>query len=230
MSGKKQSPPTGPEQKERADREMTCMYWFNCSNRLMAAAGSVWYCMDRVRSGDVSEALGFGRGFDLGSALPVFRMLCGLSIEVLLKGLILAQTRKGPPMGHDLLKLAGHAKWKVAKPDKALLRLLTLSIVWDGKYPAPLERDATEVLEHRDLVMARLLKRKDVPTALDLASFLRLRGEIMRLLETACPDGRYPDPRVEELSKMPEPREPRPPWEDPPIPNDQTEDGFGSGS
>lgn len=198
---------------ERQRREGTCMYWINCSNRLMAAAGSLWYCMDRYRETEIAQVLGLDAGFSIGCSEPVFRMLCGLSIEVLLKAVILAQTRQVPEPIHDLSKLARAAKWKPSEADALLLRFLNIATVWDGKYPVPLKTHSAEMRERVDLEMAYLTKQGAVPTDLNWDSFNRLRGELLNLLYAACPDGRFPDAVLEEFWRKkallgPEPQPP----------------------
>jgi len=146
-------------------------------------------------------------------------MLCGLSIEVLLKAVILAQTRKTPPKGHDLVQLAANAKWTLSPSDAAPLRELTIGVFWYGKYPAPFAPDCIEIREQRDLQMSRLMKAKIITTPLDWSAFERLRGELFKLLNAACPDGRYPDPLVDNWAKQRQSF----PCTDPPCPREYSE-------
>lgn len=127
-------------------RASTPQYWFNKSTDLRAAAGALWYCMDQPRNLQVTRELVLGDGFSMAVATrPVYLMLCGLSLELVYKAILVA-IGKEPPPRHDLCKLAAAAGIPTTKKQQQVLSLLTESIIWDGKYPTPILRkyQATE--------------------------------------------------------------------------------------
>jgi hypothetical protein len=112
-------------------------YWFNRASDLRAAAGAVWFSM-KVDAEQVRGALGLGIGFSMPVACrPVYHLLCGLALEVLLKG-VLAHRGQEPPPKHDLLKLAALALVALDATETELLRYYTSTITWGGRYPLPL--------------------------------------------------------------------------------------------
>jgi hypothetical protein len=64
-------------------------------------------------------------------------MLCGLSLELLFKALIIEDNHK-PPTVHKLRDLSSKAHLTMSTEDLELLDLLTAHIYWAGKYPIPL--------------------------------------------------------------------------------------------
>ena len=71
----------------------------------------------------------------------VFPMLIGLSIELLLKGILLGLQEKFP-LHHKLLDLSNCAGIEILDDDNILLNSLTQHVYWASKYPAP--KDKTE--------------------------------------------------------------------------------------
>lgn len=87
--------------------------------------------------GAVAEALGLGKGFSFSVACwPVYQMLCGMALELLIKATIVAQ-QKEPKHTHELLDLADQAGLPTRTEDHDVLRLLSGSIIWEGRYPVP---------------------------------------------------------------------------------------------
>jgi len=127
---------------QRTDEELnrrasTPQYWFNKSTDLRAAAGALWYCMDQTRNQLVTHDLTLGDGFSMAAATrPVYLMLCGLSLELVYKA-ILVTLGKEPPARHDLCQLSAAAGIAITPQQKQLLSLLTESIYWAGRYPTP---------------------------------------------------------------------------------------------
>ena len=122
-------------------RESEPQYWFNKSSDLRAAAGAIHFCSVHERKGGVAETLGLGGGFDMNFATwPVYLMLCGLSLELMFKAVIVASGGQ-PKNDHNLRKLAASAKVTYLPGQLALLDILTECVYWFGKYPAPLAKD-----------------------------------------------------------------------------------------
>jgi hypothetical protein len=123
---------------ERYEREESLsIYWFNRANDLRGAAGAVWFAMQN--EGDqIHDLLGLEGGYCFSVACPsVFRMLCGLALELLYKALILEVSKKNPPTHHKLKKLSSLAQLTLDADDLELIDLLTDHVVWAGKYPVP---------------------------------------------------------------------------------------------
>lgn len=71
---------------------------------------------------------------------PVFMMLSGLSIELILKSL-LVKNRKDRNIGHNILSFFDQEKISLTKQEKKLEKRLIKYVVWEGKYPTPLKFD-----------------------------------------------------------------------------------------
>jgi hypothetical protein len=123
----------------RFEREQNLsIYWANRASDLRGAAGAVWFAMENEGSSDqVRTMLGMEQHYRFSAACPlVFFMLCGLSLELLYKALIVEDEKK-PPAIHDLRKLSTRAHLKLTADDLRLIDLLTDHILWAGKYPVP---------------------------------------------------------------------------------------------
>ncbi|WP_258035065.1 hypothetical protein [Pseudomonas putida] len=80
--------------------------WLHRANDLHASAGAIWLSMADNRGKDSAKELGLREGFDMMLAcFPVYHMLCGLSLEVVMKA-VLVSRREKPPEHHDLNLLA----------------------------------------------------------------------------------------------------------------------------
>ena len=95
---------------ERYERESKLsIYWFNRANDLRGAAGAVWFAIEAEPDG-IRDFLEMEAGYSFAIATPpVFRMLCGLSLELLYKATILKAGER-PPESHQLRLLASEAK------------------------------------------------------------------------------------------------------------------------
>jgi hypothetical protein len=117
-------------------RKSTATYWRNKSNDLLGAAGLVWIGMGST-DGRERDGLGLPDWYSFEVACPsVFRMLCGMSTELLLKAIIV-QRGDEPTQTHNLNTLTAEAKMSVLPTQAQLLNVLTESIIWDGRYPVP---------------------------------------------------------------------------------------------
>ncbi len=119
------------------NRKELSIYWFNKASDLMGSAGALWACQDGTRSSEVVEELGLWQGYSMGVATPpVYRMLCGMALELIYKAIIVAKGENVPET-HRLIDLAQKAEVEVKEKQKGLLQVLTESIIWDGRYPTP---------------------------------------------------------------------------------------------
>ena len=127
-----------------AERSREPNYWFNRASDLHASAGAVWYAIHNNENDHITESIGLGAGFDLmASTWPVYLMLCGMSLELALKAVIVS--RGGAPKAtHDLVLLANQAGVEVPREQEGLLLFLSECVIWAGRYPVPKKVDDLE--------------------------------------------------------------------------------------
>lgn len=124
-------------------RKKTHQYWYNKSNDLRASAGALWFAM-RDSDNNIAEHLKLGSGFSMGIACyPVFPMLCGLSLEVLYKAICVRKDIKFKST-HNLIILAKDAQIDITDEESKFLKFFTESIIWNGKYPVPSDKQKHE--------------------------------------------------------------------------------------
>lgn len=115
-------------------------HWFNRASDLRAAAGAVWFSF-HLAPEQVRNELDLPKGFSMGVACrPVYHLLCGISLEVLMKG-ILAERGMTPPATHNLVSLACDVGLSLDDDDQRLFRYYQSTFIWGGRYPLP--RDPT---------------------------------------------------------------------------------------
>jgi hypothetical protein len=115
-----------------ARRMQLPIYWHNKAADLRASAGAVWVAML-----DKQPDSRLGIEGSMAVACPqVFRMLCGLALELCFKAIILAKGDK-PPFSHDLVSLGQLADVAFDQRATGLLRVLSDAILWMGRYPLP---------------------------------------------------------------------------------------------
>jgi hypothetical protein len=113
------------------------IYWYNKASDLHGAAGALWSSMLRPDGDAVAEGLGFPQGFKFGIAChPVYHMLCGMALELLLKAILVARGEE-PKAIHNLVALTESAGIPLTNTQAGLLRILSESIIWAGRYPVP---------------------------------------------------------------------------------------------
>jgi hypothetical protein len=111
-------------------------YWYNRASDLRGGAAAVWASLTS-ESNEIPVRLGLGEGFRMSAALPrVYRLLCGLSLELLLKSIVVARGKK-VQHHHRLIDLGKDAEVPFEKKHEGLLKILTEVVYWSGKYPTP---------------------------------------------------------------------------------------------
>lgn len=106
-------------------REKLAIYWYNKASDLRGSAGALWASMDESRSNEIVEELGLGVGFSMTVATsPVYAMLCGMSLELLYKAIVVAKGNKPNVKSHNLTDLASDAGVSVTKRQVGLLEIL----------------------------------------------------------------------------------------------------------
>lgn len=141
---------------KRYEREESLsIYWFNRANDLRGAAGAVWFAIQSGNKSQIHNLLGMEANYSFSIACPsIFRMLCGLSLELLYKALIL-EIGKKPRKTHDLRELSLLAQLTMSADDLELIDLLTDHVKWAGKYPVPIGGE-TEWDQHVERMNAAL--------------------------------------------------------------------------
>jgi hypothetical protein len=129
-------PEIEPESSFLRKRQLS-IYWYNKSSDLRGSSAALWASMDEPRSTSIVEELGLGQGFSIRvAAFPVWLMISGMALELLYKAIIIAK-RHEPASIHDLPRLAEQAQVPMTEKEIGLLRILSESIVWAGRYPVP---------------------------------------------------------------------------------------------
>jgi hypothetical protein len=143
---------------ERYERETNLsIYWFNRANDLRGAAGAVWFAIENSTD-QIRDFLGMDSGYSFSIACPsVYLMLCGLSLELLYKALIVELGKK-PPETHNLRQLSSLANVTLSTEDLELIDILTDHIQWAGKYPVP-KGDRTKWNQHVERMSSALTTR-----------------------------------------------------------------------
>jgi hypothetical protein len=127
-------------------RSELAIYWFNKSSDLRGSAAALWTSQDGERSDAIVQECRLGQGFIMAAAVgSVFWMLCGMSLELLYKAIIVAKGEKAVH-SHDLVKLAKLVGLHVGKKTETVLEILTESIIWYGRYPVPKTKELIENL------------------------------------------------------------------------------------
>lgn len=127
-------------------RKQLSIYWYNKASDLRGSAAALWASMDEKRSNEIVNELHLGAGFSLKIATyPVYRMLCGMALELLYKAIIVAKQQE-PQEIHELVKLSEQAGIDMNDKEKGLLRILSESIIWDGRYPVPKKAEHMQYL------------------------------------------------------------------------------------
>jgi len=141
-----------------SEHQSVSMSWYNKATDLRGAAGAVWAGMGDEDSQRIVSELGLGPSYRMAAAVgPVFRMLCGMSIELLLKA-VCVERRRAPEAIHNLGRLASLSGVDFDADELPLLDILSEAIVWHGRYPTPKKRDHWD--RHLELSNEHLFDKK----------------------------------------------------------------------
>ena len=118
-------------------RQQLSVYWHNKASDLRGSAGALWASMHEANTSSTAEKLGLGQGFSFTVACwPVYQMLCGMALELLLKAVLVARGIE-PRATHDLVVLCEDAGISLTDTQTGLMNILSEAIVWAGRYPVP---------------------------------------------------------------------------------------------
>ena len=122
-------------------------------------------------------------------------MLCGMSLELLYKAVIVAQ-KEPVPATHNLLRLSEKVGDHVTRKQAGILELLTACIVWEGRYPVPKEYPAIHQFvclhyENRLFYEERTGNRSAIlkpiePNPIDWDSYSELWNKVYSLFVFVC--------------------------------------------
>ncbi len=165
------------------------LYWFNKASDLHGAAAALWASTSTERATQIVEELALGLGYDMHVALPpVYRMICGMSLELLLKATIVAKGGQ-PGNTHDLVKLATKVGLPLDERARGLFEILADAVIWAGRYPIPTAKARGRIAALSRLVTKHLYDKRDWRgftvmrrnRELDWESFNRLWGSAMEI-------------------------------------------------
>lgn len=127
-------------------------HWFNRAADLHASAGAIWDAMSHEPAA-VSARLGFIDGHSMEIAChPVYMMLCGLSLEVVMKAVLACRGDLSDDLlHHDLCKLSLAVGRELTQQERDLLNYYQGALVWSGRYPVPRRSAQAGVYAHRQL-------------------------------------------------------------------------------
>lgn len=133
-----------PYEDQYQRKKDTPLWWYNKSSDLHASAGALWVALTEENELKYHEKLDLNSSFSMEVACwPVYQMLYGMSFELMLKAICVA-SKIEPPHTHDLLKLTKIAEVKISQNEKDVLEVLTGTVVWDGRYPVPKNKECLE--------------------------------------------------------------------------------------
>ena len=126
-------------------------HWFNRAADLRASAGALWVAMESDQA--TTQRLNLGSGYSLSVAcLPVYHMLCGLALELIMKARLVQLGYSDKQFGHHKLeKLIDQLQVEASENERRLLRFYEAAMVWAGRYPLPRNATKQQVLDYWEL-------------------------------------------------------------------------------
>lgn len=147
-------------------------HWLNRASDLLASAGALWHAMGAEDTA-IAQALGYGKGFSMKVACwPVYHMLCGLSLELIMKAVLVQRaTPQKDVETHVLHRLHQMLDLDLDEERKQILDFYEASVMWAGRYPTPRNPTDEKLLSHYDLESRVLTK----PAPIDSPGTLKFR-------------------------------------------------------
>jgi len=104
-----------------------------------------------------------GQGFSVAVAcLPVYHMLCGLALELIMKAVLVQRKSDQNIKTHNLNRLANLLNTHPDKKTKDLLSFYEDSLVWAGRYPMPNNCTDEKIISHWELASHVLTSEVDI--------------------------------------------------------------------
>lgn len=137
------------------------IYWYNKAADLRGSAGVLWSSMGDERSAEIVKELGLGKGFRIEAATgSVYKMLCGMALELIYKAITVAKGKEPNTRSHKLTSLALDAGVSYLKDVEGLLDILSESISWDGRYPVPQKKKKKDMKRLNELKKRHLYEKR----------------------------------------------------------------------
>ncbi len=123
-------------------------HWLNRAADLKASAGALWHAMGS-HDAAIAQELGYGAGYSMSVACwPVYHMLCGLSLELIMKAVLVQRATPQKQVEiHVLNRLHSLLGFDLDDERKQLLDFYEASVVWAGRYPTPPQPNRREAIE-----------------------------------------------------------------------------------
>lgn len=136
-------------------------FWYQKSVSLYASATLIWNARQVERNHEFVDCLGLKGDFsvEIGCEHP-YLMMMGLSYEVLMKAICVAEKKEYPQNNHELISLAKLVDIKFSPKEKDQLRLLSEFIAWDGRYPVPKKHE--KLTQHWNSTRKKLWKTEEI--------------------------------------------------------------------
>lgn len=140
-------------------------HWLNRASDLLASAGVLWHSMG-PQDAAIAQALGYGSGYSMKVACwPVYHMLCGLSLELIMKAVLVQRaTPQRDVETHILHRLHRMLGLELHEERKQILDFYEASVMWAGRYPTPRNPTDEKLLRHYDLQSKILTKPAPIGT------------------------------------------------------------------
>jgi hypothetical protein len=138
-------------------RKGLSIYWFHNASALRDSANVLWTSMNGRNWGDPK--------------FPVYMMLCGMSLELIYKAIVVANNKEPNTKSHSLETLAKEAGLKVKKEQAGMLQIFSEAIIWDGRYPVPNNQD--KISHYHSLILKYCHDHEKIDEQLDDNSFLK---------------------------------------------------------
>ncbi|AZL70108.1 hypothetical protein [Pseudomonas oryziphila] len=147
-------------------------HWQNRASDLLASAGALWHAMGS-QDAAIAQALGYRSGYSMKVACwPVYHMLCGLSLELIMKAVLVQRaTPQKEVETHVLHRLHRMLDLDLDEERKQILDFYEASVMWAGRYPTPRNPTDEKLLNYYDLASKVLTK----PAPIDSPGTLKFR-------------------------------------------------------
>lgn len=168
-------------------RKNHAIYWYNKASDLRGSAGALWASMSDSRSNEIVEELGLGTGFSMKVATTgVYTMLCGMSLELLYKAIVVAKGNDPDTTTHKLTDLAYKAGIKITEQQVDLLKILSESVIWYGRYPVPVPKQQEHMKDLFKLRNKHLYDEKPLGKSIVISPNAALNWESFNKLWTVA--------------------------------------------
>lgn len=149
-----------PSEANFKHRKENSSFWYQKSVSLYASASLIWEGMGSTREREFIKRLDLKSEFsvELG-CLDNYLMMFGLSYEVMLKAICIEKSIAFEN-SHKIHELVKDAKIILSEDESHLLKLLSESVIWEGRYPIP--KNHKFMMEHWAAKRSALWKEDEI--------------------------------------------------------------------